>query len=132
MQLTFGDIVLDIPNRQLTGPRGWARLSKVELAIVAAMLQAPMDVIPYAEMYVAVWDQKPPRQAQNVLSVMCSRIRRKLVENGSRTRLENVRGLGLILRKASANVRFLTDDQAMIVDRYLATGHFEAATPKAT
>lgn len=130
MILAVHPISFNTDTQSLTGPIGERRLPRQMALILAALMRKPgkpigMDAMIFA-MYPDEDEPRYPKRPDRVLQVRLAHLRHALKDVGAGNILSNVWGKGWMIAATATHrhVRYLTDEQALVVDlMYPRTDH---------
>jgi DNA-binding response OmpR family regulator len=91
-RLSCGDLVFDPEARQVTVDDRPIPLTATEMGLLEVLLRRSPSVVTRRALALHVWDHEADAVGSNTIDVHVGRLRGKL--NGSRARIETVRGTG--------------------------------------
>lgn len=94
--LAAGDLRLDIPSCELTGPSGSVHLANLEFRLLRHLMERSGERVPTERLLVEVWGDQAPDEA-SVVWVYISNLRKRLAAIGSTARITAARNQGYAL-----------------------------------
>ena len=93
--LSFGDLVIDVPSREVRVAGETASLTPKEFDVLVTMATAPRRVFSRAQLLEQVWDSSPDYQDPATVTVHVGRLRQKLEPDPDQPRwITTVWGVG--------------------------------------
>ncbi len=96
-ELTFGDLTIDLPSREVRRGERQVELTPREFDLLALFMRNPNIVLMRDQIMERIWGSDYWGDS-NVLEVFVANIRRSLEANGEPRVIQTVRGVGYVLR----------------------------------